>query len=483
MPHAPELESAIIGACMLERDAFALAAGHVFPEVFYDHKHRVMFKAMRDLFDNRESIDLLTVINQLRQNGDLETAGGPYEVTKTTNAVMSSAHLEDHCHIVLENYLRRKGIEMAGQFEAKCYDESFDPFDTYNSLDNQLIITQESVLRGSMKDMDFYTKKVYEDYERVKNTGVLGIQTDITPVDKIFGGLVSPDLFIVAARPAMGKTGFVISITVNTSVTRVNPIPCAWFSLEMDGTQLSRRMASQISGVDHGDIRRGVIPPHQEVAFFNALSKIAASPVYIEDQPAVNIRDIRTRSVILKRKYNIQYIVVDYLQLMEPIDHRNKSRNDAVGEISRGLKQLAKELEIPVIALSQLSREVEKRSDKMPQLSDLRESGSIEQDADNVLFLYRPEYYGIIMPINIGSMEYDTRGLCVGVSGKSRHGPTMNFAMHFDGPTMRFSNHYNDTQPQLQRPSTKIQVLPPVGSVNGHSDKHEDDDDWSDQPF
>ena len=210
-----------------------------------------------------------------------------------------------------------------------------------------------------------------------------------------------------------------------------------------------------------------------------ALDEISNSPVYIEDKAGITIRDLRTRAVVLKRRYNIAYIIVDYLQLMEGAESKNKNREQVVADISRGLKKIAKELNIPVIALSQLSRGVESRSDKMPQLSDLRESGAIEQDADEVLFLYRPEAYHMINPVDIGGVEYSTRGLCVGVAAKNRHGSVCNFAMQFEGSTMTIKTHEEDTRMlSMKTPKTVIQVLPPVTMTADDSD-----DDWQDQPF
>jgi replicative DNA helicase len=235
-------------------------------------------------------------------------------------------------------------------------------------------------------------------------------------------------------------------------------------------------MASQSAGINHGDIRLGRIPPHMETAFMEALEEISNSPVYIEDKAGITIRDLRTRAVVLKRRYNISYIVVDYLQLMEGTESKNKNREQVVSEISRGLKKIAKELNIPVIALSQLSRSVESRSDKMPQLSDLRESGAIEQDADEVLFLYRPEANGIVNPADIGGVEYSTRGLCIGIAAKNRHGSICNFAMQFEGSTMTIKTHEEDVK-MLGPKKNIIQVLPPVTMAA------DEDEDWGDQPF
>jgi replicative DNA helicase len=235
-------------------------------------------------------------------------------------------------------------------------------------------------------------------------------------------------------------------MSISHYVSVLNGIAGAWFSLEMDGVQLTRRLASIDSGISHELIRQGKVPQEYENKFFNSLDRISKAPIYIEDKGSINIRAIRTRANILVRKNGIKYIIVDYLQLMEGVDVKNKNRNDIVGEITRGLKMLAKELNIPVIALSQLSRKVEERGDKMPQMSDLRESGNIEQDADEILFLMRPEKYGLTEPVIIGGCEYDVKGLCIGKADKNRHGECLNFAMSFTGQTMHITTHVNESR-------------------------------------
>jgi replicative DNA helicase len=289
------------------------------------------------------------------------------------------------------------------------------------------------------KDIGYFGMKVLDQHAMVKNTGVLGIKTGISELDKAACGLVSPDLIIVAARPGAGKTAMALSITYNISVKQ--KIACAWFSLEMDGTQLVRRLVSMDTGIPHEAIRNGTTTSEQDRIIGESVDKISYSPIHIEDRTSMNIRDIRTRASLLKKKHNIGLVIVDYIQLMSGIDSKGKNREQVVSEISRGLKCLAKELEIPVIALSQLSRSVETRGDKMPQLSDLRESGAIEQDADSVMFLMRPEYYGMTEPVEIGGTEYPVQRLAICSIAKNRHGQTKNIALEFTGNTMTFTDH------------------------------------------
>jgi len=443
-PQNLDIEEAVLGVCMLEAHAFATTNQYLWAAVFYKDAHQKVYNAYCKLFDNSKPIDMLTVVQQLTENGELESVGGAWYVTRLTNNVTSSAHLEDWCKLLLELFMKREGIRLSGDLIQDCYSDETDAFDIFNKADNEIINLQEKVLRGQIADIGYYVKRVYEQYEVVKATGVLGLKTMIEPIDRVMCGLVAPDLIIIAARPGSGKTALAMSITKNLSFDQ--NVPCAWFSLEMDGVQLVRRMASMITGIDHTSIRNGHIYSNLEVEFYKTLDEISQKPIFIEDKGSINIRELRSRAIILKRKHAIKYIIVEYIQLMSGIDVKNKNRNDIVGEISRGLKQLAKELEVPVIGLAQLSRAVEARSDKIPQLSDLRESGSIEQDADSVLFLMRPEQYGLMNEYNIEGSEYSSRNLCLGIIGKNRHGETKNIAMKWNGATMTVSSHQEGLQ-------------------------------------
>ena len=453
-PQNLEFENAILGICMLEKFAFATANQFLFKEAFYKFGNECIYEALCTLFDNNKPIDIITVVQQLRESGKLEDVGGAYAVTVLTNNVKSDAHLEDWCKKILELYMKREGIRISGELMNNCYSDETDAFEVMNATDNQIIDLQEVVLRGQIADLSTYTAQVYDEYEKVKQTGVLGIKTGIQAYDDVMCGLVSPDLVIIAARPGAGKTAFALSITKN--ITYDQDIPGAWFSFEMKGSQLVRRLASMITGINHELIRHGNIHPNLEQLFMDTLHNISTKPLFIEDKSNMNIRELRSRAIVLKRKFDIQYIVVDYLQMMDGIDSANKNRNDIVGEISRGLKNLAKELDINVTALSQLSRAVEGRSDKMPQLSDLRESGSIEQDADSVLFLMRPDYYGITNEYTIDGQEYAAKDLTLGIAGKNRHGATKNIAMQFNGPTMTISSHSQGTHVGYSTPIKNI---------------------------
>lgn len=442
-PQASDLEVAVLGSIMLESQCLSLVIGVLFEDVFYVEAHKKVYRAILNLYDANKNVDLLSVISQLKSNEDLEYVGGSFFVTQLTERVTSTAGVETYCKILLQQYLKRGMIAISSKMLADSYEEYTDAFDICDNADNEIINTQEKVLGGHIKDMNHYAFKVYEQYEAVEATGVLGVKTNIVPFDKVFSGLVAPDLIVIAARPGQGKTALALSITHSTSVMR--NIPCGWFSLEMNGTQLTRRLISINSGIPHENIRTGRVAKEDKTKLLNSIDTVSKSPIFIEDKAGINVRTIRTRANILKRKNNIEFIVVDYLQLVHSIDPKGKNRDNIIGEITGGLKQLALELNMPVIALSQLSREVESRADKMPQLSDLRESGNIEQDADEVIFLMRPEYYGFLEPVSIGGNSYEVDNLCVAKGGKNRHGATCNFAMGFNKPIMHFTTHWNDS--------------------------------------
>jgi replicative DNA helicase len=439
-PQSKDLEEAVLGALMLESNAISVAMGKLFPEIFYVDANSRIFRAMQNLYDANSKIDLLTVVEQLKKNEELEVVGGAYYVSKLTNNVVSTANIEIHILIISQSYLKREAIKLSGELISEAYEDSSDAFDIINYADNGFQRIQQQVLIGMSKDASYYGMKVLEQHATVKATGVLGITTGFRSLDAAICGLVSPDLIIIAGRPGMGKTAFALSITYY--VTVLLNIPCAWFSLEMDGVQIVRRLVSIDTGIGHGSIRNGSTTSEQDEMIGNSVDKISYSNLHIDDTAGINIRHIRTKAHLLKRKHNIGFIIVDYLQLMKGVDTKGKNREQEISEISRGLKELAKELEIPVIALSQLSREVEKRGDKMPQLSDLRESGSIEQDADEVIFLMRPEYYNMMESVDIGGREYDPLGLVIANIAKNRHGETKNVPLQFTGYSMKFSDHH-----------------------------------------
>lgn len=442
-PQSKDIEEAILGSLMLDSSCVSIGMARLFPEIFYVDAHQKIFQAIQNLYDANSRIDMLTVVEQLKKNETLELIGGMYAITKLTQSVVSGANIEIHINIIAENFLKREAIRLSGELIDDSYDDSTDAFEIINHADYGFQKIQEQVIVGMTKDISYFGQKVLEQHANTKETGILGIKTLIKSIDNTIAGLVEPDLIIIAARPSQGKTALALSITYNVSVKC--DIPCAWFSLEMDGVQLVRRLASIDTQIDHEKIRKGTTTKEEDFLLGQSIDKISSCKIFIQDNANVNIREIRTKANLLKKKHGIKFIVIDYIQLMNGIDVNGKSREQVVSDISRGLKILAKELEMPVIALSQLSREVEKRSDKMPQLSDLRESGAIEQDADEVLFLMRPEFYGMMSSVQIGDKEYDPVGLTILSVAKNRHGSVKNKALNFKGSCMHFTDHHLDT--------------------------------------
>lgn len=444
-PYSKEIEEAVLGAMMLETHSVALGISKLFEDIFYIESNKVVFRAIRSLYDRNLPPDMLNVMREVSKSPGENWA---HYISTITKHVVSSANIESHIAVLQEDYLGRETIRICGQAFADGFNKVTDVWENLQSVEIGLEKAQEAVLGGQQKDIAYYCGKMMDSHVQAKTTGIIGIKTGLRSLDEKISGLVAPDLIVIAARPGQGKTALALSITYNTSV--LNQIPCAWFSLEMDGEQLVRRLASIDTGIFHEKLRNGHTDEHESKQFYKSSQKISSCPIYIEDKVSINIRDIKTRAYLLKRKHGIGYIVVDYLQLMKGVDEKNKSRENIVSEISRELKCLAKELGIPVIALSQLSREVEKRADKMPQLSDLRESGSIEQDADEVMFIMRPEYYKFTEPVNIGGTEYAVSGLAIISTEKNRHGSTGYVALNFSGPTMKFSD-YNSFIPVNER--------------------------------
>jgi replicative DNA helicase len=442
-PQQLDFEKAILGVLMIESTTVYVAMSKLFPEIFYKEAHQKIFTAIQKLYDTNASIDLLTVTAQLKKTGELEEIGGYYYVTMLTNDVISGAHIEYWIKIVGESYLKREAIRLSSVLTTEAYDDSTDAFDIINMADAGFQKIQEQVLTGMSNSLSDTASKFLEKLAKIKETGIVGIQTGLKSLDKIISGLVAPDLIVIAARPAQGKTALALSITYNTSV--LSNVPCAWFTLEMDRHQLFERLVSIDTGIEHKKIRNSLLSDNERQIIYSSTEKISNCPIFIEDNGTVNIRDIRTRANLLKHKHGIKFIVVDYIQLMNGLDTKGKSREQIVSEISRNLKLLAKELEIPVIALSQLNRSVDNRPSKMPQLADLRESGAIEQDADEVIFLMRPEFYRMEEAVILDGKEYDVRGLTIIDTAKNRHGETKNAALHFKGNCMHFTDHPQDT--------------------------------------
>src|SRR5687767_15682367 len=400
-PQAKDLEEAVLGAIMLEKGAFDTIVEILKPECFYVDAHQRIFKSMQGLAQKNQPIDILTVTEELRSREELEMIGGPYYVTRLTNAVVSSANIEAHARIILQKFIQRELIRISGEIIGDAYEDSTDVFDLLDDAESKLFEITNNHLRKNFDSIDSVLVKTIQRIEdlRHKNEDFSGVPSGFASLDRITYGWQNTDLIILAARPAVGKTAFALNLARNAALHASKPTPVAFFSLEMSAGQLVQRILAAESEIWLEKIARGKLEEHEmKQLYARGIQRLAQAPLFIDDTPALNIFELRAKCRRLKNKHNIGLIILDYLQLMSgTVDNRNSNREQEISTISRNLKALAKELNIPIIALSQLSREVEKRKEgnKMPQLSDLRESGAIEQDSDMVMFLYRPEYYDI----------------------------------------------------------------------------------------
>jgi replicative DNA helicase len=397
-PQAKEIEEAILGAIMLEKSAFDTAIEILKPECFYVESHQRIFKAMEALASKGMPIDMLTVVEELKFREDLEFVGGPYFISKLTNAVVSSANIDAHSRIVVQKFIQRELIRISGEIIGDAYEDSTDVFDMLDDAESKLFEITNNHLRRNFDSIDNVLVKTINRIEDMRNRqdDITGVPTGFESLDKLTYGWQPTDLIILAARPSVGKTAFALNLARSAALHATKPTAVGFFSLEMSSAQLVQRILSAESEIWLEKIARGRLEEHEMKQLYKkGIEKLSKAPIYIDDSAALNIFELRAKCRRLKNKHNVGIIIIDYLQLMSGSADRNSNREQEISKISRDLKSLAKELQIPIIALSQLSREVEKRKEgnKIPQLSDLRESGAIEQDADMVMFLYRPDYY------------------------------------------------------------------------------------------
>ena len=438
-PQATELEEAVLGALMLEKDALTNVIDILKVESFYKEAHKVIFQAILDLFTESQPIDLLTVTTQLRKNGALEVAGGAFYVTELTSKVASAANIEYHARIITEQSIKRELIRISSSIQKDAFEDTTDVFELLDAMEQSLFEISEKNIRKNYSDMRSIMRDAMTELEARKNQkdGLTGVPSGFTALDRVTSGWQKSDLVIIAARPAMGKTAFVLSVLRNAAVDHNRPV--AIFSLEMSSVQLVNRLISSEAELDSEKIKKGTLADHEWAQLIHKTAKLSKAPLYVDDTPALSILELRAKCRKLKAQHDIQLVVVDYLQLMSG-DSKGGfggNREQEIASISRALKKIAKELSIPVIALSQLSRAVETRGgDKRPQLSDLRESGAIEQDADMVMFLYRPEYYGITEDEGGAS----TAGVGEVIIAKHRNGSLENVKLRFIGRYTKFTD-------------------------------------------
>ena len=400
-PQAKDLEEAVLGAIMLEKSAFDTVVEILKPECFYVEAHQRIYKSMQSLQQKNQPLDILTVVEELKSREELDLVGGPYYVTRLTNAVVSSANIETHSRIILQKFIQRELIRISGEIIGDAYEDSTDVFDLLDDAESKLFEITNNHLRKNFDSIDTVLVKTIQRIEdlRHKNEDISGVPSGFASLDRITYGWQPTDLIILAARPSVGKTAFALNLARCAALHSAKPTPIAFFSLEMSAGQLVQRILSAESEIWLEKIARGKLEEHEmKQLYAKGIQKLSQAPIFIDDTAALNIFELRAKCRRLKNKHNVGLIIIDYLQLMSGTgENRNGNREQEISRISRDLKGLAKELQVPIIALSQLSRAVESRKEgnKMPQLSDLRESGAIEQDADMVMFLYRPEYYDI----------------------------------------------------------------------------------------
>jgi replicative DNA helicase len=437
-PQRLEMEAAVLGALMLEKDALTTVVDILKPVSFYKDGHQRIYKAISNLFDKSEPIDQLTVVQELREMGELEAAGGVGYVAGLTMHINSAANIEAHARVILEAAIKRELIRMATDVLRDAYEETTDVFELLDSTEKNIFQVSEDNMRKGVDSMQDLMVKAIKELEEKKHQkdGLTGVPTGFSALDRVTSGWQPSDLVIIAARPGMGKTAFVVSAMRNAAVDFKKPV--AIFSLEMSSLQLVNRLISAEAELDSEKIKKGNLADYEWQQLNSKISALSSAPIFIDDTPALSIRELRAKCRRLKSQHDIQLIIIDYLQLMSGNEGgKNGNREQEIASISRALKGIAKELNIPVIALSQLSRSVETRGgDKKPQLSDLRESGSIEQDADMVIFLYRPEYY----KITEDEMGNPTQGMGEVIIAKHRNGSLETVQLKFIGRFTKFAD-------------------------------------------
>ena len=457
-PSAVEVERTVLGAMMLDTEAVPKVIETLQPDCFYDSKNRIIYESMLSLFEANEPIDSVSLYEELNKGNKVDSAGGPAYISKLAQDVSSAANVEYHSKVVLEKWILRKLISSSMDIATEAYNENEDVFDLLDSAEAKIFEITEAGLKESYKSMDRAVREAIEHIEAIhsKNISSFSVPTGFFALDELLGGFQKSDLVIVAARPSMGKTAFALSAARNAAVD--HNVPIAVFSLEMATIQLVTRLICAEARINAHSVRTGKFKAEDGPRISRTAHKLSQAPIYIDDSPGQTVLEIRAKARRLKAEKNIGLIIIDYMQLMSS-STRMDSREREISTISRSLKSLAKELNVPVIALSQLNRAVETRTDKRPQLSDLRESGSIEQDADVVIFLNRPEYYGITQFADGESTE----GISEIIVGKQRNGPTGDVRLKFIKDFARFENldiFHSSFEDQVPASNTAEEDLP-----------------------
>lgn len=466
-PQARELEEAVLGALMVEKGAQDQIADMLVPEVFYVDAHQEIYRAMRALLSKQEPVDMITVTEELRKMEKLEAVGGAYYISSLTHRVASGAHIEFHSRILIQKFLLRELIRISSETLREAFDDSTDVFSLFEKVEQGLYEMSQSNFKKNYENLaDIMTKaltnieKAKKAFEENEGAGFLGLPSGFLELDRLTGGFQESDLIILAARPGVGKTAFLLNMARNMAIQHKAGV--AFFSLEMSSVQLANRLIAIQTEIPGEKISRGHLAPHEWEQLVRQISVLEGAPIYIDDTPALSIFELRAKCRRLKAQKNIRIAMVDYLQLMQGnTDQRNSNREQEISYISRSLKALAKELNMPIIALSQLSRRAESRQTQKPILSDLRESGAIEQDADLVMFIYRPDKAGQLYDEN----NNPTQGMAEIILAKHRNGPVGEVQLRFVEKLAKFEDldhsdylelgdhHSDQTRSTITRPS------------------------------
>ncbi len=443
-PQAPELEKLVIGALLIDKDAFSVVSEILQPETFYETRNQKIYHAIQMMNMEERPVDIMTVTEELKRLGTFEEVGGTAYLLEISESVSSAAHVEYHSHILAEKYMARQLIHYTSVIQTKAFDETIDPEELMQEAEGSLFELSQRNMKQDYTQIKSVVKEATEILQRAaSNTnGLTGIPTGYTALDDITSGWQSSDLVIIAGRPAMGKTSFALSLAKNIAVDYNMPV--GFFSLEMSNVQLVNRLMSNVCEIPGKKILNGQLDQLEWSRLDKNIGKLENAPIYVDDTPGLSVFELRTKARRLVREHQVKIIMIDYLQLMNANGMRFNSRQEEVSTISRSLKSLAKELNIPILALSQLNRTVEYRDNnkekgnegKRPQLSDLRESGAIEQDADMVLFVHRPEYYHIYDD----GKGNDMHGMAQIIIAKHRKGATGDVLLNFKGEYTRFQN-------------------------------------------
>ncbi|MBR76836.1 MAG: replicative DNA helicase [Flavobacteriales bacterium] len=469
-PQAIDLERAVLGALMIDNESLSDTIDSLHPEYFYKREHQKIFEAIVKLFNNTQPVDILTVTEELKKMGEIDFVGGLSYISELTNNIASASNTEFHARIIAEKFIKRSLISISNNIINDAFNESVDIFDLLSTAEEKLFTVTEGTLRKSYDKMSVLIKGALENIEilRNKEDTLSGIPTGFSNLDRVTSGWQASDLIIIAARPGMGKTAFALSMARNIAIDYKKAV--GFFSLEMSSEQLVNRLIASEAQLGANKLRKGDLADHEMIQLHEKIKYLSEAPIFIDDTPALTIFELRAKARRLVKNHKVGILIIDYLQLMHAGGNAG-NREQEISTISRSLKGIAKELKIPVIALSQVNRGVESRSgvgSKRPMLSDLRESGAIEQDADIVTFIYRPEYYKIFEWDN----GDDSRGQAEIMIAKHRNGSLANIRLKFTAEFARFSNlDYMDDIDDNDENSSMI-------SISSSMNKDENDDSF-----